>query len=90
MKKPHQEFWELHPGLVWSNPDAPDSVLIRAALLRPRFQTLLDVAMEFSLERLQQEWELLKTDPEVNTRSAQPIVERCLRNIEQGWHHAAA
>ncbi len=29
------QFWESHPGLVWSNADAPDEVWIRAALFTP-------------------------------------------------------
>ena len=46
------EFWQRHAGLVWSNPEADDSVHIRAALMRPRFTLLLDIATEFGLERL--------------------------------------
>jgi len=46
------KFWQRHPGLVWSNPGADDSVHIRAALLRPTFTRLLDVVLEFGLERV--------------------------------------
>lgn len=61
------EFWRAHPGLVWSNPQASDAVHIRAALVRPRFHLLLDIAMEFGLPRLRAEWNILQTDdtPEV-------------------------
>ena len=52
-----QDFWKRHPGLVWSNPEAPDSAYIRAALLRPRFGRLLDIALEFGVEQLRREWQ---------------------------------
>src|SRR5437016_3847106 len=55
----HQQFWQKHPGLVWSNPEADDGVHIHAALLRPRFDRLLDIAVEFGLDRLRLEWSTL-------------------------------
>lgn len=85
-----REFWQKHPGLVWSNPDAEDSVWIRAALLRPRFRWLLDIAIEFGLERLQREWALLQTDRTREAERARSSVERILQNIETGFHRAAA
>ena len=85
----HRGFWRQHPGLVWSNPDADDSVLIRAALLRPRFDRLLDVALEFGLERLRREWEFLTSENSHEVERAQPIVERILHNIEEGFISAA-
>jgi len=83
-------FWQRHPGLVWSNPQANDSVHIRAALLRPRFSQLLDIAVEFGLERVQEEWRILQSDPTPEFERARPVVERILRHISEGFSHAAA
>ena len=90
MGSTHQDFWKRHPGLVWSNPEAPDSAYIRAALLRPRFGRLLDIALEFGVERLRGEWQVLLADPTPETERARQAVERILRNIEQGFALAAA
>lgn len=53
------QFWQTRRGLIWSNPKAGGSAHIRAALLRPRFGQLLDIALEFGLERLRAEWAVL-------------------------------
>src|SRR5437870_8263717 len=85
MTRVHKEFWQKHPALVWSNPEADDTVHIRAALVRPRFNRLLDIALEFGLERLRQEWaELLKEDS-IKTRQGRNVVERILTNIHRGF-----
>ena len=83
-------FWQRHPGLVWSNPDAEDSVWIRAALVRPRFSQLLDIALEFGLERVQAEWAVLQTDRTPGVERAGRPVERILRHIQEGFARAAA
>ena len=84
-----QDFWKRHPGLVWSNPEAPDSAYIRAALLRPRFGRLLDIALEFGVEQLRREWQVLLADPLVEAERARPAVERIISHIEQGFALAA-
>lgn len=83
-------FWQRHPGLVWSNPEADDSAFICAALLRPRFTCLLDIAAEFGLERLQREWALLQAEATPESRRATAAVERILSHIEKGFALAAA
>jgi hypothetical protein len=83
-------FWKTHRGLVWSNPAADDGVHIRAALLRPRFARLLEIALEFGLERVRQEWNILQGDPTPSVQRAAPIVVRILTNIEKGFTFAAA
>lgn len=91
MQKPasnHARFWQKHPGLVWSNPAADDSVYIRAALLRPRFSRLLEIALEFGLERVRAEWKTLAGLPEA--LSAAKPVERILGHIEEGFRLAAS
>ena len=82
-------FWQKHRGLVWSNPDADDSVHIRAALLRPRFGRLLDIAVEFGTHRLRAEWEELQKDKTEEIARARGPVERILDHIEQGFALAA-
>lgn len=84
-----REFWQRHPGLVWSNSEADDSAHIRAALLRPRFGRLLEVALEFGLERLQREWNALQADSSHEVERARPAVERILTNVEKGFAIAA-
>ncbi|MCB1228783.1 MAG: hypothetical protein KDN19_00860 [Verrucomicrobiae bacterium] len=80
--------WQKHPGLVWSNRQANDSVRIRAALSRPRFDQLLDVVEAFGLNRVQREWSMLDLENTAETQRARPIVERILRNIEEGFRRA--
>jgi len=84
------EFWQRHPGLVWSNPDADDTAFICAALLRPRFSQLLDVAIEFGLERVRAEWEALCAEDTPEARRAAPEVERILDHVGKGFALAAA
>jgi hypothetical protein len=83
-------FWQRHPGLVWSNPEADDSAFICAALLHPRFTLLVDIAAEFGLERLQQEWAQLRAEGTPAARRAAAPVERILTHIEKGFALAAA
>lgn len=84
------KFWDKHRGLVWSNPEASDSVHIRAALLRPRFQLLLEIAIEFGLERLRAEWKELETDNTREVARARAPVERILNHIQKGFALAAS
>jgi hypothetical protein len=82
-------FWQTHPGLVWSNPEASDAAHIRAALLRPRFGLLRDIALEFGFERIQREWSTLQSDRRAEVERARPSVERILRHMEEGFARAA-
>jgi hypothetical protein len=54
----HREFWDRHPGLVWSNRNAPDDAFISAALRKGRFLQLLDIAVEFGIDRLKTAWKV--------------------------------
>ena len=56
-------FWKQFPGLVWSNPDASNAVMIRAALSRPKTDWLKRIAAEFGIDRVRQEWRYLCGDP---------------------------
>lgn len=86
----HQEFWAKHPGLVWSNTEAGDAAHIRAALIRPRYRLLLDIAVEFGIERLRCEWAELQANATPEVARARPAVERILGHIEEGFALAAA
>ena len=90
MGEQRREFWKKHPGLVWSNPDASDSVHIRAALLRPRFDRLLENAVEFGLERLRREWSVLEEENSPDFIRAREPVQRILKNLEKGFASVAA
>ena len=85
-----REFWKKYPGLVWSNPEADDAVYIRAALLRPRFSRLLDIAVEFGSPRLREEWDVLTEEGTPEAIRARGPVERILTNIEKGFSSVAA
>ncbi len=57
-----EAFWKKFPGLVWSNSKASDSVMIMAALSRPRFHQILAICEEFGLDRVLEEWKLLQAE----------------------------
>ena len=80
-----RDLWQKHAGLVWSNPDADDAAYIRAALLRPRFERLVDIALTFGVDRLRSEWAELRAEGTVEAVRAQSVVERVLNNIEKGF-----
>ena len=82
-------FWQNHRGLVWSNPAADDATHIRAALVRPRFGLLLEIVLEFGLDRVRGEWDALQVDPAHEIQRARPAVERILNNIGKGFAIAA-
>ena len=63
---------------------------IRAALLRPQFPRLSDIAVEFGLDRLRAEWNELLAEGTKETMRAQPAVERMLANIEKGFSRVAS
>jgi len=88
MASVNHSVWRKHPGLVWSNRKADDTVRIRAALVRPRFNLLLDLALVFGLERLRREWDQLENDDTAEVRRAKPVIERVFRNLEEGFRHA--
>jgi hypothetical protein len=83
------EFWKRFPGLVWSNPDASDTVMIRAALARPKTDRLQQIVHEFGIERVRAEWDILVDDP-LKPYSATHIsvCNRILAQIEAELEHA--
>jgi hypothetical protein len=86
----HHPMWEKHRGLVWSNPEAGDTVHLRAALLNPRYDCLLEAALVFGVERLREEWRALTEENTPAARRARPIVERILKHIAHGFELSAA
>lgn len=83
-------FWKKHPGFVWSNRNASDAVRIRAALMRPLFPVLLDIAARFGIERLEKEWAALRADSSCDTQRIQLMVLTILTNIRRGYEQARA
>lgn len=53
--------------------------------MKPLFPMLLDIAAEFGVERLEHEWEILRTDVETDTRRIEPMVSSILGNIRRGY-----
>jgi hypothetical protein len=90
MTESKRDFWNKHPGLVWSNPDANDSAYIRSGLVQPRFGRLIEIAVEFGLERVRQEWTVLRLEDTPEVARAAPAVERILNNIEKGFSRVAS
>ena len=87
---PGKTFWARYPGLVWSNPDAEDSAYICAELLAPHFSTILAIAIEFGLDRLRKEWQQMLENGEARKlQRTKPLVERILKNIEEGFRDAS-
>jgi len=79
-------FWKKFPGLVWSNSKAGDSVMIMAALTRPRFHEILAICEEFGLERVMEEWKELQT--EGVPASGIEMVSSILDNVAVRFKHA--
>lgn len=84
-----QEFASKYGSLVWSRKDAPPEVILRTALLQPRFHTLLDACCTFGLETVAAQWRELALEPSCEVKRAEPLVKRMLQNIEEGFRHAA-
>jgi hypothetical protein len=82
-------FWDKHPGLVWSNRNAPDDAFISAALRKNRFLQLLDIAKEFGPERLRQQWQLELAEGDLSQRLIARVEEN-LEIIEQAKSNADA
>ncbi len=76
-------------ALAWSHKDAPVDVLIRRALVKPRFQLLLDAAVEFGVDKLSTEWEHLKAERSSEVTKVHATTERILRHIHDGYRQAA-
>jgi hypothetical protein len=83
-------FHARHPGLVWSVDRPSEALLMRAALLAPRFHTLLDACLEFGAARVRAEWQILKDEGTPEARRAAPDVHRILCHIEEGFADAQA
>jgi hypothetical protein len=82
-------FWDRHPGLVWSNRNAPDDAFISTALRKNRFLQLLDIAKEFGPERLRQQWQRELAEGDLPQRLVSRVEEN-LEIIEQAKAHADA
>ena len=82
-------FWDRHPGLVWSNRQAPDDAFISAALRQNRFLQLLEIAVEFGPERLRAQWQRELAEGDLSPRLIAGVEEN-LSIIEQAKADAPA
>lgn len=86
-------FWKNHHGigLVWSNPNVDDNVMIAKALLQPNFHLLLDIADRFGFKNLKLQWDKLRGSIEQRgypeelreLNRAKPIVLRSISHMEE-------
>ncbi|MHB8254000.1 MAG: hypothetical protein ACYDEV_09970 [Acidiferrobacter sp.] len=74
--------------LVWSNPEASDSVYLRAALLDPHWAILLDAVQSFGIKRLLDEWASIADTPEAQ-KVAWYTHDLLLRNFALGLQDPA-
>jgi hypothetical protein len=90
MESRDTEFWERYAWLNWSNSLANDRVMIRCALLDPRFLILLDIAARFGVERLMEEWAALSEGltGEREFSQVQNSTQRMLNHIMEGARRA--
>ena len=86
MSDRRDSFWKDFPGLVWSNSKASDSVMIGAALTRPRFHEILAICEEFGLDRVSEEWKVLRA--EGIPASHEAMVNSMLENLTVRFSHA--
>ena len=87
----HRDFRGQHGvALAWSNREAPVDVLIRQALLQPRFQVLLDAAVEFGLDSVAREWNRLRAEGSPEAVKARPVTDRILGHLSDGYREATA
>ena len=61
-QKRDHAFWKNYPGIVWSNPNASDSVMIANTLLQEKQHVIIAIANHFGAATLQKEWENLKRE----------------------------
>lgn len=85
-----QRFQQKYKHLVWSNPEASAATFIRQALLKPDYQTLLDAALEFGLDALDEQWRILQAENAPAAKRAAPTTQRMLDNLRHGYQQAAA
>ncbi|MBP6280312.1 MAG: helix-turn-helix domain-containing protein [Rhodocyclaceae bacterium] len=85
-----QGFAQRHKSLVWSNPNASLETLLRAALVKPQFDRLLEAATEVGIKKLNSLWRGLQTHPSPEVLRAAPITNRILKHIQDGYQQAIA
>lgn len=72
-------------GLVWSNPNVSDEVLVRLALRHGAYHFVLDAVLDFGLAYVRQQWLLMLQDEDAAPPARACVdVERKLANIERG------
>lgn len=77
-------------ALAWSNADASDELLVRRALVQPRFQVLLDAAVAFGVDVLAAQWDRLQAEGSPEAVKVRPTTERILGHIRDGYRQVTA
>lgn len=77
-------------ALAWSNMSVSNDTLVRRALVNPRFQVLLDAALEFGVDAVAAEWDRLKAEGDPDSTKVMDVTDRILGHIRDGYREAAA
>lgn len=79
-------------GLCWSNSDISDDVLIRKALVSGRFSVILQACLEFGLDHVKAQWDIVAQGvseaPRLTTIRTRSLVNDILANITEGFSRA--
>lgn len=75
-------------GLVWSNQDVSDDVLIRKALVTGRFSLILQACLDYGIERVREQWDVVLQDPELTSPMIRSLTGDILDNIATGFSQA--
>ncbi len=95
--EPTQPFSAVHAaplskarfGLAWSNPGAPEGVLLRNALLQGRFDAILEAAVQDGVPFVQRQMQVLRQSSDLSDDQFIEL-ERMVKSIERGFADAHA
>lgn len=78
-----------HPsfGLAWSNPNADEAKLLRIAMLKGRFNAILESAALDGIPFVRENLDLLKQRGALNAEQTTKL-ERMLKGIQRGFEQA--
>jgi hypothetical protein len=79
----------VHPsfGLAWSNPNADEATLLRIAMLKGRFNAILESAVVGGIPFVRENLDLLKQRGALNAEQTTKL-ERMLKGIHKGFEQA--
>lgn len=81
-------------GLCWSNSGISDDVLIRKVLVSGRFSVILQACLEFGLDHVKAQWDIVAKDvtedPRLTSIRTRSLVNDILANIAEGFSRAGS